>query len=131
MGLLDQITGALGGKNSGSIDYAAILQWVNQQGGISGLLEKFRQGGVAEIVQSWISTGANLPISGEQIQNILSQTALQQLSSKLGITNEATSGILAEFLPQIVDKLSPDGKEPTDNALVTAGLNMLKNKFFG
>lgn len=54
MSLLNMITGLLnkGGDGAGSIDYTAILQWVEQQGGISGLLDKFRQGGLTEIVQS-------------------------------------------------------------------------------
>ncbi|GKX52558.1 YidB family protein [Budvicia aquatica] len=129
MGLLDQLGGALGGK--GSVDYVAIMQWVEQQGGISGLLDKFRQGGLADIVQSWISTGNNLPISSDQVQQVLSSDALQQLAAKLGIDSQMASGIVAQFLPEIVNKLSPDGQEPGNADMISAGLSMLKGKLFG
>lgn len=129
MGLLDQLSGALGEK--GSVDYLAIMQWVEQQGGISGLLEKFRQGGLAEVVQSWISNGQNLPISSDQVQQVLSSDALQQLAAKLGIDSQMASGIVAQFLPEIVNKLSPDGQEPGNADVISAGLSMLKSKFFG
>lgn len=129
MGLLDQLSGALGEK--GSVDYLAIMQWVEQQGGISGLLEKFRQCGLAEVVQSWISHGQNLPISSEQVQQVLSSNALQQLATKLGIDSQMASGIVAQFLPDIVNKLSPDGQEPNNTDVISAGLSMLKSKFFG
>lgn len=129
MGLLDQITGSLGGKD-GSVDYVAIMKWVEQQGGVSGLLEKFRQGGLAEIVQSWISTGANLPISASQIQQVFSSDAIAQLGSKLGMDNNTTSSLIAEFLPQVINKLSPDGEEPTGNDLLSMGMGLLKDKFF-
>ncbi|MBK5074800.1 DUF937 domain-containing protein [Budviciaceae bacterium CWB-B4] len=134
MGLLDQLGGMLGGNsnnNSGSVDYMAILQWVEQQGGISGLLDKFRQGGLTEIVQSWIGTGANLPISGQQVQDIISKVALQQLSSKLGMGSQETSGLIAQFLPDIVDKLSPKGEEPVNPDLMSLGMSLLKGKLFG
>jgi uncharacterized protein YidB (DUF937 family) len=129
MGLLDQITGSLGGQ-SGSVDYVAIMKWVEQQGGISGLLDKFRQGGLTEIVQSWISSGQNLPISADQIQQIFSSETIGQLASKLGLDNGQTSSVIAEFLPQIVDKLSPNGQEPSGNDLLSMGMGLLKDKFF-
>ncbi|AKJ40773.1 YidB family protein [Pragia fontium] len=132
MGLLDKLGGLLGGSggNQGSIDYSAILQWIEQQGGISSLLDKFRQGGLTEVVQSWIGTGANLPISGQQVQDILSGSALQQLSEKLGVGSQETSGLIAQYLPDLVDKLSPKGEMPESPDLMSIGMSLLKNKFF-
>lgn len=129
MGLLDQITGSLGG-NAGSVDYVAIIKWVEQQGGVSGLLEKLRQGGLGEIVQSWLSTGPNLPISENQVENVFSSDAIGQLASKLGIDQNKATAIIAQFLPQVVDKLSPEGKEPESNDLVSMGIGLLKDRFF-
>jgi len=129
MGLLDQIAGSLGG-NSKSVDYLAIMKWVEQQGGVSGLLDKFRQGGLAEIVQSWISTGNNLPISAAQVLQIFTGDSISQLGSKLGMDDKQTAGIIAEFLPQIVNKLSPNGEEPQNNDLLSMGMGLLKDKFF-
>ncbi|WP_159567208.1 YidB family protein [Budvicia diplopodorum] len=129
MSLLDQLGGALGSK--GSIDYVAIMQWVEQQGGISGLLEKFRHGGLTEVVQSWIGNGTNQPITGDRVEQVLSSDALQQLATKLGIDSQAASGIIAQFLPEIVNKLSPDGQEPGNADMISAGLSMLTGKLFG
>lgn len=129
MGLSDQITGSLGG-NAGSVDYVAIIKWVEQQGGVSGLLEKLRQGGLGEIVQSWLSTGPNLPISENQVENVFSSDAIGQLASKLGIDQNKATAIIAQFLPQVVDKLSPEGKEPESNDLVSMGIGLLKDRFF-
>ena len=129
MGLLDQIAGSLGG-NSKSVDYLAIMKWVEQQGGVSGLLDKFRQGGLAEIVQSWVSTGNNLPISAAQVLQIFTGDSISQLGSKLGMDDKQTAGIIAEFLPQIVNKLSPNGEEPQNNDLLSMGMGLLKDKFF-
>lgn len=129
MGLLDQLNGALNEK--GSVDYLAIMQWVEQQGGISGLLEKFRQSGLTDVVQSWIGSGQNFPISSDQVQQVLSSNVLQQLATKLGIDSQMASGIVAQFLPEIVNKLSPDGLEPNNTDIISTGLSMLKNKFFG
>ncbi|MDR0806437.1 MAG: YidB family protein [Enterobacteriaceae bacterium] len=134
MGLLDQLGGLLGGGNSasnGSVDYTAILQWVEQQGGISGLLDKLRQGGLTEEIKSWISTGANASISAQQIQNALNSDALQQLAAKLGINIQEASGIIAQYLPELVNKLSPQGNEPQNSDLLSQGLSLLKSKFLG
>lgn len=129
MGLLDQITGSLGG-NSGSVDYAAIIKWVEQQGGVSGLLDKLRQGGLSEVVQSWLNNGPNLPISSEQVQQVFSNDAIMRLAARLGLDHGQTSTIIAQFLPQLVDRLSPNGEEPAGNDLVSMGLDLLKNRFF-
>lgn len=132
MSLLDQLGGMLGGDTAkGGVDYMAILQWLEQQGGLSGLLEKFRQGGLAELVQSWIGTGANLPISAEQVRDVISQAALGQLSAKLGMDDNQASNVIAQYLPNIVDKLSPKGEEPINPDLLSLGMTLLKGKLFG
>ncbi|WP_347253860.1 YidB family protein [Leminorella grimontii] len=133
MSLLDQLGGMLGGNGAskGGVDYMAILQWLEQQGGLSGLLETFRQGGLAELVQSWIGTGANLPISADQVRDVISQAAMEQLSAKLGMDNGHASAIIAQYLPDIVDKLSPKGEEPVNPDMLSLGMALLKGKLFG
>jgi uncharacterized protein YidB (DUF937 family) len=74
MGLLDSVVGALAGGqsggNSGLVD--VVMQLINNQpGGLAGLVQSFQQGGLADIVNSWVSTGQNLPISAEQLQSVL------------------------------------------------------------
>ena len=96
-------------------------------GGLAGILEKFNQAGLADQVKSWIGTGANLPVSAEDIQRVLGSGRLQEIAAKAGLSHEQVSAELAKVLPQVVDKLTPNGQLP-DNALVQQGLSMLRGK---
>lgn len=130
MGLLGDILGKLtgGGGNTGEIVSAigGLLQ--NKEfGGIDGLVQKFTKGGLGDIVSSWVSTGANLPITPEQIQKGLGPTQITQMASQVGLNPEAMSKQLAKILPGVVDKLTPEGKVPAQD-LLAQGLNMLKGK---
>ena len=80
---------------------------------------------------SWIGTGANAPVSGEQIKDALGSDTVTQIAEKAGVAPDAALGGLAALLPQLVDKLTPDGKVPEGTDLVSQGLNMLKGKIFG
>ena len=120
MGLLDtlagQVLGSLSGEGSnrpaGLAD--AILALVNdpQSGGLRGLIGAFEQQGLGGIVSSWIGTGQNQPVSAEQVQSALGSEQVDAIAQKLGISSQETSGHLAELLPQIVDKLTPNGTVP-------------------
>src|SRR5215470_5563140 len=92
MGIFDDIKaatglggGALQGQHAGAL--SAILDYVNspQVGGISGLQKMFQEKGLGGIVSSWISTGQNLPISGDQLQSVLQGGALENMSAKSGM----------------------------------------------
>ncbi len=130
MSLLDQVAGALAGGQSGggSTLLATVMQLVNdpKHGGLEGLIQSFQQGGLGEVVNSWVSTGQNLPISAEQIQSVLGGSSLQDIATKLGVTPEQASGSLAEILPQAVDTMTPNGQLPAGGDLLAQGLDMLK-----
>jgi len=133
MGLLDQIVKGLAGKLLGGsggaqnplLDIALSLLNNPQTGGLGGLAETFKNKGLGEIMSSWISTGQNLPISSDQIQQVLGSDLVQQFAKKLGASNEDVSGGLANLLPGLIDKLTPTGQMPEKNAL-EKGLRMLK-----
>lgn len=129
MGLLDSVVGALaggqGGGNSGLVDVVMQLIY-NQPGGLGGLVQSFQQGGLAEVVNSWVSTGQNMPVSAEQLQAVLGGGQLQNIAAQLGVSSEQASGSLAELLPQVVDKLTPDGQLPQGGDLLAQGMDMLK-----
>ena len=135
MGLLDSVVGALAGGQSGGNNalLETVLQLINnpQTGGLAGLVRSFQQGGLGEIVNSWVSTGANLPISPEQIQRVLGNSSLQGLAAQLGVSPEQASGSLADLLPQVVDQLTPNGQVPQGGDLMAQGLDLLKGKLFG
>ncbi len=136
MGLLDEIKSGLTEKlSSGSnltnlIDHAMALVNNPGTGGLTGLIETFKNKGLGEIVSSWISTGQNLPVSVDQLKQVLSSEKIQEIATKVGISKDDAARHLSELLPQVIDKLTPDGKLPDANAL-QEGIGMLKKKFFG
>ena len=111
MGLLDSILGGAGGEGS---PISAITDLLGaQEGGLGGLIGAFEQNGLGGLASSWIGKGDNLPISAEQIQNVLSSGMLADFAAKLGVDPQAAAGTLAQVLPQVIDKLTPDGQVPS------------------
>lgn len=98
---------------------------------MSSLTPAFLATGLGEIVKSWISLGANLPISAEQAQRAPGSERIKSLSSQLGASPGQASGQLAEFLPQIIDTLMPDASVPEGGDLMARGMELLKRKLFG
>ncbi|WP_374340018.1 YidB family protein [Methyloversatilis sp.] len=129
MGLFDaiagQVAGALGGQ-SGAGNHAALIQaamsLINspQIGGIQGLIAKFQQGGLGEVVASWLGSGQNLPISGDQIKAVFGAEQIGGVAQEVGMSSQEVSSGLAGLLPQLIDQLSPDGKAPEGDALQAA-----------
>jgi uncharacterized protein YidB (DUF937 family) len=81
-----------------------------QSGGLQGLANKFAQSGQADAFQSWVGISENEAISSNQIQNALGSDQVKALAAKMGIDPAQASGFLAEYLPKIVDRLTPAGK---------------------
>jgi uncharacterized protein YidB (DUF937 family) len=117
MGLLDSLLGAVTGQSSDQPAaggdnplLSALGGLLQQNGGIQGLLQQFTQNGLGEVVSSWIGMGENKAISSEQIQNVLGQDQIAGLAAKLGIDPQQASGMLSQYLPKIIDKLTPAGQ---------------------
>ncbi len=130
MSLLDQVVGALAGGESGSGSnlLQAVLQLVNnpRTGGLEGLIRSFQQGGLGDIVNSWVANGENLPVSGEQIEGVLGGSVLRDLAAQLGVSPQQASGSLADVLPQLIDRMTPNGEVPQGGDLLGQGLDLLK-----
>jgi uncharacterized protein YidB (DUF937 family) len=107
-----------------------VMGLVNQQGGLSGLVSQLSQGGLGDAVKSWVGTGANQPVSGEAITQALGSDKIQELAAKAGLSTDALSSGLAQMLPGVVDKLTPNGEVPSGD-LMEQGLALLKGKLFG
>ena len=107
-----------------------VMGLVNQQGGLSGLVSQLSQGGLGDAVKSWVGTGANQPVSGEAITQALGGDKIQELAAKAGLSTDALSSGLAQMLPRVVDKLTPNGEVPSGD-LMEQGLALLKGKLFG
>jgi uncharacterized protein YidB (DUF937 family) len=115
MGLLDAVAGAIGGGGGGQGDLMQlVMKLVQDNGGLEGLVSKFQQGGLGEVVQSWVSTGPNLPISPEQLGQALGLDTLSQLGA---------GG--QDLLGQVVDGLTPGGQLPASGGDLGAVLGSL------
>ena len=114
MSLLDQVVGAvtskLGGQGTAQNGLMeAVFGLINNNaGGLSGLVQAFKDKGLADVAASWVSTGKNLPISPEQIQSVLGNSQIREIAQKLGLSSEAASSQLSQTLPMVVDQLTPD-----------------------
>jgi uncharacterized protein YidB (DUF937 family) len=86
--------------------------------GLKGLVERFRQGGLEEIVKSWIGTGPNKPISPNQLQQALGPETVDGLSRETGLPRDDLLSQLSRLLPEVIDRLSPNGKLPNDEDLL-------------
>lgn len=111
MGLFDSVLSqVLGGGNSKGMDYAVIVQWIEQQGGLPAIIEKCRQSPLGDIVSSWVGTGTNAAITGDHIAQIFTSSSIGQLAEMLGVNADMATALLAQVLPHIINAASPDGK---------------------
>jgi uncharacterized protein YidB (DUF937 family) len=116
MGMLDGLLGSLmGGTNSGAQQQQnpmmqIALQLLQQNGGVAGIVEKFRQAGYGQQANSWVGTGENQPIAPDALQQVLGSGDLSNLASKLGVSHGEAAGGLAAMLPQLIDHLTPQGQ---------------------
>lgn len=125
MGLLDSVIGALGqgqGQGQGDLLSAVVGMLGNDSplGGLAGLAAKFQQGGLGDVLQSWVSTGQNQPVSGDQLSQVLGGDTIAALARQLGLSPGDAAGQLSSLLPQVVDQLTPQGRMP-EGGLGSAG----------
>lgn len=136
MGLLDGLLKSAlgGGENNGTGanlgQFQAIWEWIQEQGGIEVLFNKFQQGGLGAVLNSWISNGQNAAIGGSEIQSAFSSSDLQSLAGKLGTDTQQASDLLAQFLPQFVDGISPQGEVKKDLPASSADLGSFVDGIF-
>jgi uncharacterized protein YidB (DUF937 family) len=96
-------------------------------GGLNGLVQSFHDNGMSGLVNSWTGTGANQAASPEQIQQVLGSDKVQAIAQKLGVSPEAASSTLAQLLPGIIDKLSPNGAVPNQSNVMEIGEGLLSS----
>jgi uncharacterized protein YidB (DUF937 family) len=119
--------GAEGGEGGQTLVSSIVGMLSSQEGGLSGLAQAFQQKGLGDLVSSWIGTGHNLPVSADQIQQVLGNEQIQAFAQRMGISTSEAGSKLAEFLPGVVDKLTPDGQVPRGGDLMSAGAGFLQN----
>ena len=116
MSILDSLLGQGQGDGAGNGALDLVQGLLGQSGGLSGLLGQLEQGGLAAQVQSWVGTGANQPVSASALTTALQSGPLagvvQQLAGKFGMDPTQLVQQLSGVLPQVVDRLTPDGQVP-------------------
>jgi uncharacterized protein YidB (DUF937 family) len=104
-GITDVLGQVLGGSGQGAA------------GGLGGLLEQLQRTGFGEQADSWVSRGANKPISPDAMTQVFGHEGLEQISRQAGISPEEASRGLSALLPEVVDRMTPDGTVPDADAL--------------
>jgi len=136
MGLLDQVLGGIGGSETGPVRsvLTSVLgggqqaggsaagqtgnqtdnQLGGQLGGLGGLISRFEQAGLGEIVHSWIGNGANQPVSPEQLHNVLGEDQVKSMADQSGMAPRELLSLLSRHLPNAVNAATPNGQVPDD-----------------
>src|SRR5271155_2654703 len=131
MGLLDnlgnQATGAPAGGSTDSLAGSLLHMIQNQPGGLQGLVQSFHDKGMGGLVSSWVSNGPNPPISAEQVHEVLGSDQVKALAAKAGIDPNTAGAAIAQLLPTLVDKLTPNGSVPDHSNVVEMASSILKN----
>ncbi len=124
MGLFDSVISAVSNQieQQGGLTnvVGGLLANNGELGGLNGLVEKFNQAGLGDVVNSWIGKGENQPISADQLTNVLGSDVVANAAGKLGLDPSQLSGQLSAMLPGLVDKLTPNGAAP-EGGLGNAG----------
>jgi uncharacterized protein YidB (DUF937 family) len=115
------VSSMLGGLDPQQLT-TAVSDTFQSQGGVNGLLEKLRAGGLGPQVDSWVSTGSNEPVEPNRLGEALGPDTVNQLSAKSGLSIQMLLPLLAQFLPMIIDHLTPDGTPPAPGAEQSGGI---------
>ncbi|MFJ8084343.1 YidB family protein [Streptomyces sp. NPDC096205] len=112
--LLGGILGGRGGTGSGGLLVGALLSALGGKGGnpLGGLLEKLQDAGLGEQARSWVGNGDNLSVTGDQLRQALGDDTLGSVAREAGVTRDQAAVDLAQALPPVVDRLTPEGRVP-------------------
>jgi uncharacterized protein YidB (DUF937 family) len=105
MGMFDGLLGGVIGAEMATV----VNGLIEKHGGIQGIVSQLEQQGLGGTVRSWVGTGANQPITPDQIHQAFGSDTVKQLAAKMGITPEDLAAKLSQVLPQAIDKLTPGG----------------------
>lgn len=98
---------------------------LESMGGVEGLVKKFQQSGLGDLAASWVGTGENKSINPEELANVLGKDKVASLAQQAGIPESEGASVLSKIFPDMIDKLTPDGKAPESNNLATWGKVLL------
>ena len=146
MGLLDGLLGNLMGGSGGGSGNNPLLQIAMQMlankggggtggggaldsmGGLSGIVSAFQKGGLGHVADSWVGNGENLPVSGDQVTQVLGSDKIGAIASQLGMSQGDAAGGLAKILPDLINHVTPNGQMPGSHSMVEDALSMFMKK---
>jgi len=112
-GLGDLLRGGLGGLLAGGAAGSVI------SGGLGDLLRQFQQNGQGDAANSWVGRGENKPIAPGDLANALGADQINSLASQSGLSRDELLRGLSQYLPQVIDHLTPEGRLPSDSEVST------------
>jgi len=114
MGDPRQRSGGLGGIGTAAI-IGIVLQLLQRNGGLGGLLQRMQQTGAGPQGQSWVGTGQNMPISPDMLSQIFGQGQMDDIARQRGVSHEEAATTVAQALPDVIDRMTPAGSIPDDS----------------
>ncbi|ROH87001.1 DUF937 domain-containing protein [Pseudomethylobacillus aquaticus] len=132
MGILDSIASSVARQVSDDPAKQAqiLLGWklLRDYGGVDGLLERFRSSGFSAQVDSWLAVGDNIALKPEDIRTVFGAEGVTKMASEFELPESQVMSRMAKHLPLVIDKLSPDGKLPGNQAaMLMQGLRLFKS----
>ncbi len=104
------------------------LEMLQQRGGLDGLVRRFQEQGLGDVIASWVSTGPNKPITPEQLAQVFDPEQLRELSRQAGVALSRVPEVLATLAPTLVDRLTPDGEIPGPYQLIRMAVGFLRGE---
>jgi uncharacterized protein YidB (DUF937 family) len=119
-GMLARRGGVAAGRANGGNGGTAVLmmllplamRWVQRNGGMGAVLKRFQQQGYGKQAQSWLAPGDNQPLDEQAVEQVVGQGDIAQMAERLGVPKEQVAQAFAEIMPELVDKLTPQGELP-------------------
>jgi uncharacterized protein YidB (DUF937 family) len=132
MGLFDEVVSGLAAKDAQHAAlYEEVAKLVTESGGVTGLAQQFQQKGLDGVISGWIGNGANPPITGDQIVQVLGPDKITEIASKVGLNEQEVSEGISKLMPLMVNHLTPNGTAQDSAAGELEGaLGALKSKLF-
>ena len=123
---LGAILGGLTGGGGGNVLLQIGLSLLQQNGGLGGVLGKFREAGMGAQADSWVGTGQNMNILPDQLQQVFGSGALGDIAAKLGMSQDQAGSAMSQVLPELINQLTPQGQVTADSEnSVAEGLDAL------
>lgn len=106
--------GMAGAGGAGAL-IAVLLQMLQQNGGLGGLMSQMQKAGYGEQANSWVQPGQNMPINGDVLSQVLGSGQLDKIAEQLGMSRGQAADQMASALPDVVNRMTPEGSLPSNS----------------